>query len=463
MTYTPSDLRIFESFDRVPDQELQWLLDHCEHVCYEEGDYIFKSEEVADLMFLILDGEFLFYLTQNGERRDYGTAEKGSITGLLPYSRMTHATGNGVATKRSEVLTLHRDHHRALTIECPEISAALVQLMTTRVRDFTTRRQQVDKLAALGKLSAGLAHELNNPASAIVRSADYLKDHLGHVPDRFKKVISMQLDEKSIDRVNSLASEKIADGVQSYGMMERAEKEDDLLDWLEDHDINYGEEWVEQLVEYGFDSSDLEMVCEATGSEALGPTLGWLVNVLTTERVVDEIKEASTRISELVQSVKSYSHMDQSTDKQEISPIEGIRNTIRMLEHKARKNGVIINEEYAENTGKFKVYPSEINQVWTNLIDNGLDALEGVEGAVITMKTERTSKHLNISIIDNGPGIPEDVKEQIFSPFFTTKAMGKGTGLGLDVVKRIIDRHGGYLNLESMPGRTEFKISIPVD
>ncbi|QTN39024.1 GHKL domain-containing protein [Cryomorphaceae bacterium] len=463
MSYTPKDLRIFETLSEVPDSELQWLIDHCEIQEYEEGTKMFAPDDAADFMYLIMEGEALFYIMQNGERRDFGTSGAGVITGLLPYSRMKVARGNGVALKRIKALVLHRSQMRQLTVDCPETTAALVQQMTTRVRDFTSRQQQVDKLAALGKLSAGLAHELNNPASAIVRSADFLKEHLGHVPDRFKKVISMRLNDASIDSVNGLASAKIEAGVRDFGMMERADKEDELLDWLDDHDIDYGDDWVEQLVEYGVTADELEEICQATGSEALGPTLGWLVNVLTTERIVEEIKEASSRISDLVQSVKNYSYMDRSTDKQSVSPLEGLRNTMRMLEHKARKNQVVFDEDFDEQTGEVRMYPSEMNQVWTNIIDNALDALEESEDSVITIKTERKSKNLVVSIIDNGPGIPEDVQEEIFSPFFTTKEMGKGTGLGLDVVKRIIDQHGGFIELLSQPGRTEFRITLPTE
>lgn len=461
--YTPSNLRNVSVLAEVPERELQWILDHGTLESYKEGDFLFKKGDPANHLYILMKGGLLFYIEQNGQRRDVGEATEGTITGLLPYSRLTTATGNGVVTKDIEVISIERKVIQEMIIQCPNLTTALVHHMTSRVREFTSSQQQIDKLASLGKLSAGLAHELNNPASAIVRSADVLKEHLGHVPERFKKVISMRLNEDSIDRVNHIASEKIAKGTQDLPMMERSSREDDLLDWLEDHDIDFGEDWVEQLVDFNFSIEDLEKICEATGAQALGPSLGWLVNVLTTEKLVEEIKDASTRISDLVQSVKNYSYMDRSTDKQMADPTEGIRNTVRMLEHKARRNGVQIEEDFSQNIGEIFMFPSEMNQVWTNILDNALDALETSPDAKILIQTSKTGKTATISISDNGPGIPEDVQQHIFDPFYTTKEMGKGTGLGLDVVKRIVDRHGGRIELSSMPGKTEFKIVLPID
>ncbi len=458
------DLRMFEPLESVPESELNWLIKRAEYRELEEGAFLFKKDDPADEMFLIIEGEAVFYMLQNGERRDFGSVKKGSITGLLPYSRMTHASGYGIVTKPVRLLAVCRKDLRDLIVECPEITTALVHHMTSRVRDFTSTQQQVYQLAALGKLSARLAHELNNPAAAIVRSADSLKEYLGHVPDRFKKVISLQLPEEAIDSLNEFTSRKIEAGVRDIGLLERNDLEDELFDWLDDHDISYGDEWVEQLVDFDVRIEELEKICETTGAKALGPTLGWLVNVLTTEKMVDEIKDASKRISELVQSVKTYSHMDQSTDRQLLDSLEGLRNTVRMLGHKARRFQIKIREDFDPNTGKVLIYPSEMNQVWTNLLDNGLDALEGkVDNPQITLKTGRHSQTLDISIVDNGPGIPLEVQDQIFNPFFTTKAMGKGTGLGLDVVKRTIDRHGGRIELDSVVGRTEFKIVLPTN
>ena len=200
--YTPSNLRNVSVLAEVPERELQWILDHGTLESYKEGDFLFKKGDPANHLYILMKGGLLFYIEQNGQRRDVGEATEGTITGLLPYSRLTTATGNGVVTKDIEVISIERKVIQEMIIQCPNLTTALVHHMTSRVREFTSSQQQIDKLASLGKLSAGLAHELNNPASAIVRSADVLKEHLGHVPERFKKVISMRLNEDSIDRVN---------------------------------------------------------------------------------------------------------------------------------------------------------------------------------------------------------------------------------------------------------------------
>ena len=312
--YTPNDLRIVEALSEVPENELQWLLDHSECRSYEKGEFVFQRGDAGDHMYILMKGRILFYFEQNGERRDFGEAERGALTGLLPYSRMTTAGGNAAVIEDVDVIIVGREAIDLMITACHNLTTALVHLMTTRVRDFTSSQQQLDKLAALGKLSAGLAHELNNPASAIVRSADVLKQHLGYVPDRFKKVLSMRMEKSAINVVNGLADQKILEGIKDIPMLERSDLEDDLLDWLEDHDIDFSEEWVEQLLDFNFSTDDLETICSATGAEALGPSLGWLVNVLTTEKLVEEIKDdlSSTMSQYLIDQINSIDNIEVS-------------------------------------------------------------------------------------------------------------------------------------------------------
>lgn len=322
--YTPNDLRIVEALSEVPENELQWLLDHSECRSYEKGEFVFQRGDAGDHMYILMKGRILFYFEQNGERRDFGEAERGALTGLLPYSRMTTAGGNAAVIEDVDVIIVGREAIDLMITACHNLTTALVHLMTTRVRDFTSSQQQLDKLAALGKLSAGLAHELNNPASAIVRSADVLKQHLGHVPDRFKKVLSMRMEKSAINVVNGLADQKILEGIKDIPMLERSDLEDDLLDWLEDHDIDFSEEWVEQLLDFNFSTDDLETICSATGAEALGPSLGWLVNVLTTEKLVEEIKDdlSSTMSQYLIDQINSIDNIEVS-GQTEICRAEG--------------------------------------------------------------------------------------------------------------------------------------------
>lgn len=451
-----SYLQKIEDISNVPAEQLQWLLDHSECKTFAAGDFLFQPGYPSDYMYIILSGKIRVWLEQNGSTREVGRLEEGDITGVLPYSRLREARGTAVAMEESQILFTHRDRFPEMIRTQYELVEALVHIMSNRIRNFTTLRVQNEKLVALGKLSAGLAHELNNPSSAVVRVAKELKSHLGYLPNGFKKVISIKMEEKEIDAVNDLLFGRVQEGIRSYSMMERNNLENDLEDWFDDNDLEIASDALDALVDYGFGEDDMEFILEQTGPDHVGPVMNWVGNVLTTEKLVTEIHDASTRISDLVTSIKSYSHMDQDTDRGKVDIREGVQSTKRMLAHKFRKAQVDFLEEYDDPFPQIHANPGELNQVWTNIIDNSLDALQGTEGARITVRAVKDGPCLKVSLIDNGPGIPEDVQSKIFDPFFTTKEMGKGTGLGLDVVRRIVESHRASIELKSSPGHTEF-------
>lgn len=451
-----SYLQKIEDISNVPAEQLQWLLDHSECKTFAAGDFLFQPGYPSDYMYIILSGKIRVWLEQNGSTREVGRLEEGDITGVLPYSRLREARGTAVAMEESQILFTHRDRFPEMIRTQYELVEALVHIMSNRIRNFTTLRVQNEKLVALGKLSAGLAHELNNPSSAVVRVAKELKSHLGYLPNGFKKVISIKMEEKEIDAVNDLLFGRVQEGIRSYSMMERNNLENDLEDWFDDNDLEIASDALDALVDYGFGEDDMEFILEQTGPDHVGPVMNWVGNVLTTEKLVTEIHDASTRISDLVTSIKSYSHMDQDTDRGKVDIREGVQSTKRMLAHKFRKAQVDFLEEYDDPFPQIHANPGELNQVWTNIMDNSLDALQGTEGARITVRAVKDGPCLKVSLIDNGPGIPEDVQSKIFDPFFTTKEMGKGTGLGLDVVRRIVESHRASIELKSSPGHTEF-------
>ncbi|CAN5131259.1 ATP-binding protein [soil metagenome] len=460
---TKEHLRAFDTFADVPDEDLQWLVCNSRHYTIIKDGYLFKAGDATDEMHIIISGKLLLYFNQNGQRRVAGEMEAGEITGTLPYSRMVQATGNGVALEHTEVLSLHRDHFRDMMVDHHGLTQKLVTLMATRVKEFTKFQSQNEKMISLGKLSAGLAHELNNPAAAIVRSAGELKKHLGNVPDKFKRVMLINITPEIVDCVNDILFRKMSDKKDlRLSMLERREKEDDITYWMEDHDIENGAELAENFAEFGFELQDLDVLLDCIGEQDLAPVLAWLDNVMATEKLVGEIEEASKRISALVGSVKSYSHMDRASDTETVDIHEGIRSTITLLNHKIKKNGVKVIENFDTSLPKVPLFVSEMNQVYTNLIDNAIDAMEGREGNTLEIATKQERDSAVISIIDNGPGIPEDLIDQIFDPFFTTKAVGKGSGLGLDLVRRIVEQHKGTVKVYSKPGRTEFRVCVPM-
>ena len=415
-------------------------------------------------MTLVLSGRIRIYTLQKNQSREITILEKGDITGLLPYSRLKVAVGYGQALETSHILTFHRKDMPEMIRECYELTESLVHFMSSRIREFTTFQLQNEKMMALGKLSAGLAHELNNPASAIVRSSKELKSHLGHLPANFKKVISIRMTEQQVDEVNEMLTRRLAEPpAKKPGLMERQNMEDDLADCMEEKGVDNAYEVAENLVDFGFECTALEAIYERTSADHFAPIMKWINDNHTTERMVHEIEDASTRIAHLVSSVKNFTHMDRTQEKIQADIHEGIENTLVMLNHKLKRSGVKIERHFQEDLPHPKVMVSELNQVWTNLIDNAIDAMEDTENPVLKLETRQDRDFVRIVVRDNGPGIPDDIKNNIFDPFFTTKAIGKGTGLGLEVVKNIINKHNGTIKVESVPGKTEFEVCLPLN
>lgn len=457
-------LKSAPDFANVPDEQLEWLIAHGELRTFAEGETMFRRDDPIEYMYVVLEGGVQFRLEQNGQFREISVVHPGGISGTLPYSRTKLAAGFGIFIAPTTLFMLHKDHFRAMTHDCFELTQALVHCMTTRARNFTALEQQNEKMAALGRISAGLAHELNNPSAAIVRSADAFKHHFASTPERFKRVMSLQLNPESVDVCNDLFFRKASAGVRyDLSPLQKADAEDALLNWLEDHNINDGFDIVGNLVDFGFTTDELEFVWEKIGEKGFFTVLGWLDNVLTTERFVSEIGEASKRINDIVCAVKSYSHLDRANERQTTDIHDGIRKTLTIMAHKIKTNGVKIVENFASDMPQPKVFVGELNQVWTNLIDNALDALEHAPTKKLEIATTHKTGFVEVCFIDSGDGIPPEIASNIFEPFFTTKQMGKGTGLGLNAVQRIIEQHHGDIKVSSEKGRTEFRVCLPME
>ncbi len=457
----PNRLKQIPELSEVPDKQIQWLLDNATCLSLKEGEFLFRKGDPIDTMSIILSGSFSIKVEQNGNYRFVSKIEKNSITGNLPYSRATTATGFAEANESSEVVVLHKSKFKEMIHKCDELTTALVHVMSTRIREFTKLQQQNDKMMALGKLSAGLSHELNNPSAAVVRSARSLKKHLSFLPDHFKNVIKIRIDDDAVDAVNKIVFDKAQQGEVTLPLSERSDREDDIAEWLEVNGFDDGYEIAEGFVDFNFSVEELEKVKNLVSKKDLIPILNWLNQVLTTEKLVNEIEDASQRINDLVLSVKSYTHMDQAPEKQPMDIHKGIKNTLTMLKHKVNKNNIEVVTQFAD-LPEVSLFVSEMNQVWTNLIDNAIDAMDNGNQRVLTVETLKDGEFVNVNISDSGKGIPEDIQGQIFDPFFTTKPIGQGTGLGLDVVKQIVNQHNGSIKVKSKPGETTFMVCVPI-
>ncbi|MEM9544787.1 MAG: ATP-binding protein [Bacteroidota bacterium] len=456
------DLKEIPTLANVPADQLDWLLDHATLVEIPTGEYIFKKGDPIDKMQIVLKGSADIKIEQKGDFKLIGTIKEKEITGILPYSRATTATGYAEAKTDCEVLQISKSCLRAMSLLHYELTEALVHKMTSRTRKFTQLNEQQEKMMSLGKLSAGLAHELNNPASAMTRSAKELKKQLGHVPEKFKRLMTMRATTDEVEIINDILFKKIANqGVCSLSLIQRSDLEDDMEEWLDDHGVEDAYNLLETLIDFDFTIEDIEEIYEAANENNFPSAIEWIENVLTTEKLVREIQDAAERISGIVQSVKGYSHMDRAQESQEADIHIGINNTITLLNHKIKQKKIEIHKNFDQAIPHPKIMIGEMNQVWTNLIDNAIDAVDNK--GIISITTRAENKYVVVEIADNGTGISEEHLTKIFDPFFTTKAVVSGTGLGLDVTYRIISQHNGRISVDSVKGKTTFTIHLPLN
>ncbi len=454
------DLQSFEVFKGIPSEALQWMIDRSDFRSYEVGEQIFYPDMPVDHMQVIMKGRYVVEIERQGNLQELGVFEKGYITGVLPFSRMKEARAYGTVLEDCEVLELHKDHFTEMVNVSYKLTQSLVATMSNRIREFSQIRFQTEKLTSLGRLSAGLAHELNNPASAIVRDVSELYKKIHTTPEKFKSVITMRITPEETDEVNAILFSRINNlNTIELSLLEREEAIDDLLDWLEDNGIKEAEDVADTFVDFGVTLADLDKISDIVNGRHLPSLMWWMESTLSLEKLVCDIREASERIASLIGAIKTYTHMDRGTAKEHIDLHVGIKSTLIMLKHKLKEKNIQIVKELAEDLPRLEAYPSELNQVWTNLIDNAIDAME--DHGTLTIKSYTDRQYICVEIIDNGAGIPEENQTLVFDPFFTTKPMGKGTGMGLEITKRIVDRHNGTISLESKPGRTCFKLCFP--
>jgi len=464
VTATPliEALRKIPVFEVLQEDQLQWFASNAEDRHFETGDVVVEAGSPADSLIVILSGEL------QGKRMKGDSvyiAGAGSITGMLPFSRMTEYPSTIRASAPTRLAALHKDHFEEMFRRIPDIQPRLVGLLTDRVRETTRADQQREKLAALGKLSAGLAHELNNPASAVRRSTSGLREALASLRDANFNLCREEISDDVLEHLAQIEKEVAAEMTGSPVMdaLDRSDREDHITEWLEKRGVARAWELAPALVEAEADDECLRKLSEQFPGKILEYALRRVSATIEVEKILRQIESGATRISELVKAIKEYTYMDQAGDK-EIDLHEGLESTLTMLHHDL-KNGINVRRDYDKSLPKVCAKGSELNQVWTNLIDNAIDALEpqaqGGQGQ-ITIHTARDGGFALVDIVDNGPGIPPEVKDRIFDPFFTTKPVGEGTGLGLDTVYRIVRQHKGDVRVDSHPGETHFQVRLPI-
>ena len=457
------DLRKVIALSDLPDEHLKWLADRVEYNEYEDGEVMIRKDDPADVMWFIPEGKFDFYMDVNGQQVYYYNFQndniRGGVGGLLPYSRMKVSPGYAYSVGKTRKYDLHKKYFQELEQLNPAIVQRLIGYMTERARSFATTKLQHEKVSALGRLAAGIAHEMNNPASAINRISTELSKRLKENYKLTEELLRHKISADQIQKVLFIVEEKERADKEKLSPLQKMEKEDEVNDWLDKMGLSGNNFAGDTFAEHGFTGVDLESMRNDIGKEAFIQVLHWVENLLISKRIIKDLEEASSRISNLVGAIKSHVHMDQTNELQPTDIHLGIENTVTLMGYKLRGKNIKIKKSFDENIKEVPAYVGELNQVWTNIIDNAIDALP--QNGEITIETSSSDKSIYVKIIDNGPGIPQEIINRIFDPFFTTKKVGDGTGIGLDLVKRIIDHHNGEIKVNSKPGRTEFVICIP--
>lgn len=443
----------------APREELAWLASHGSLRELQAGAVLTAKGAMVEGLFIVLSGRLAMFVDRGAGLHKIMEWRQGDVTGVLPYSRLVGPPGDSVAQEPTAILAVHRDHLRAMTRECYEVTSILVHMMIDRVRGFTSSDLHDEKMVSLGKLSAGLAHELNNPASAIERGAALLDARLADFDQAARTLGAANLTGTQLaaaDAVReSCLSTRVA-GVRSP--IEQAEREDAIAGWLAGHSLDVAS--AETLADTAVSFEALDRLAGSVDRPALNVILRWGAAGCLVRSLASEIQDAATRISGLVAAIKGFTHMDQAKVAEPVDLARSLDNTVAVLKSKARMKSATVIVDLEPGLPRVRGFGGELNQIWANLIDNALDAISA--SGRVEVLASREQQRVVVRVVDNGAGIPAKIREQIFDPFFTTKGVGQGTGLGLDIVRRLVRHNDGEIAVESQPGRTEFRVSLPL-
>jgi len=452
-----SELLRIPVFADVPDDQLEWFLSQCQEEFLKPGDTYVQQGDPAENMFVVLEGEFQARGELNGETIAF-PIKAGDVTGVLPFSRMKRVPISGRAVTNGRLLRFPSAKFPQLVQKMPEVTTRLVGLMSDRIRETTRFEQQRDRLASLGKLSAGLAHELNNPASAAKRAASQLRQILKKIKDASHELGRRELTAPQRAEIENLENSFTQREGPPPDTLTASDMEEQIDSLLRSHGQTDLWQLSADLARRGITPAALESLFANLEAATARAALIRIAASVEIANLLSEIESSTSRISDLVLAIKEYTYMDQSPI-QNVDVIKSLENTLTILNHKL-KHGVTVKRDYQKVPFLVNSFGSELSQVWTNLIDNAVDAMGG--NGELRVRTYRDDSCVVVEIGDNGPGIPAEVEAHMFEPFFTTKAVGQGTGLGLDTVQRIVKKHRGNIQVDSQPGDTRFQVWLPL-
>lgn len=455
-------LRLEPLFQQFTDEELSWLAENSRELHLQPGEKLMTEGDPANYFYILLEGELSLTKNVGGKEIYVQTYEPGTIFGEMSILINKPYIANGRSVKESHVLQLEKEVFWDTLIQCPSITHGFLSTMAQRLQNLESMSQQHEQFIALGTLAAGLAHEMNNPAVASLRAAEQLQKSFKLLSLFALKLCKQSMTKEQFTLIADLQNELInrATTAPQLDSLTQSDLEEEVTAWLEMHDLVNGWKLAPTLVRAGLDCKWLDSFVEHITTDSLGDILPWIDAQLTIIYLLNEVKLSTARISDLVKAVKDYSYMDQ-TPLQDVDVHKGIQSTLTILNYKLKGN-VVVTCEYDLNLPRIYVYGSQLNQVWTNLIDNAIDAIKG--SGQIWIRTSRENDYLLVEIADNGTGISPEIQSRIFEPFFTTKDVGKGTGLGLHIAYRIVViDHQGDIRVISQPGSTRFQVRLPIE
>jgi len=452
-----SELLRVPVFADLPDDQLDWFISQSQELRLKTGEVYAREGDPANAMFVVIEGLLQGRGELGGETIVFDI-KAGDVTGVLPFSRMKQFTVSGRAQTDSRALRFPASLFPDLIQKMPELTKRLVGLMSDRIRETTRLEQQRDRLASLGKLSAGLAHELNNPASAAKRATSQLRAILKKIRDASLELGKRDLSPAQKSEIEKLEASFTQTDVVPPNALTMSDLEDQIDSLLRSHGQNDLWQLAAGLARRNIQPEVVESFFTNLDADTARAALVRIAASVEIASLLQEIESSTSRISDLVGAIKEYTHMDQAP-VQNVDVVKSLETTLTILNHKLKK-GVVVKRDYQGVPLLVNSFGSELNQVWTNIIDNAIDAMHG-QGE-LRVRTYRDDSCVVVEIGDNGPGIPSEVESHIFEPFFTTKGVGEGTGLGLDTVQRIVKKHRGNIQVNSEPGDTRFQVWLPL-
>jgi signal transduction histidine kinase len=453
-------LRTIPELEGLTEEEYAWIATHSTERIGSDGAIIFLEDEPAHHLNFILRGEVLVHRRHAGSVALF-IGRTGRMTGKLPYSRMKTWGGDGCASGSFWALDMHESHFASMLVAIPSMAQRCVSVLLDRVREFTRADEQAEKLGALGKLAANLAHELNNPAAAARSAAatlcsslledDEAKYHLGYLFQSKEEMESYRIWVRS-------AQEHISASATAASLLTASDREDELLHWLESHNIPDGWAIAPVLAEAAVPIELFDTLAATVSSSVLPLAIASFAGAVRSQRIASTIVESTARIFDIIVAIKDYSYMDRAPI-QDVQLAQSLEDTLAMLQ--SRLEHVTIEREYDPNLPTIRAFGSELNQVWTALIENSLDAIK--DRGTLKLSTKLKGPMVFVEVWDSGPGIDPSITTRIFEPFFTTKPLGTALGLGLDRVQRVVRKHFGSVSVESNPSGTCFQVRLPLD